>query len=190
MGDHLGNKPEALAVALASLNRARAQLQAGVEAVDAALEALATCESDATRAAAGLFNNLPALAGGPPTKAEVQLAIAAWNAAAEAHGLPRVQTVEGARLVKLTARLSTYGLDGWRDMLTKISTSRFLRGEASGGNHEGWRCTFDYVIRATPFLQIREGQFDDARRGRPGGDVMSAVRNLGGGRGGAAEPMR
>ena len=88
---------------------------------------------------------------------ELDHAFNAFNALAEKIGRPKVQRRGSARKAALGKRLSECGgLEGWRALLAKVEGSRYLRGEVNG-----WKCDFDFLVRASKFTRIMEGSFDD-----------------------------
>jgi hypothetical protein len=95
-----------------------------------------------------------------PPNPQVPLAVEAWNETAIACGLPRAQHVTDKRRKAIVLRLKDVGgLDGWRVLMGKIRASPFLRG----GNQQGWRCDFDWVLKPANLTKIMEGNYDDRK---------------------------
>jgi hypothetical protein len=84
----------------------------------------------------------------------------------------------GTRKRQLAARLDAEGLDGWREMLSKVAASSFLRGE---GN-TGWRADFDFVVKEGNFVKITEGRYDTGPPSEPARyerDPLGNMRRVG-----------
>jgi hypothetical protein len=48
----------------------------------------------------------------------------------------------------------------WRDYFTFITKSNFLMGRVEmSGNHENWKCDFDFIININKFVNIIEGKY-------------------------------
>lgn len=107
------------------------------------------------------------LDAGPDLLAE---AVRLWNEMAPRVGLASVQHLSAKRKSSLKARLKECGgLDGWVIALGKVEASDFLAGRS-----KDWRASFDFVLQASSFTKLMEGQYDnrDNRDGsptRPGG---------------------
>lgn len=92
----------------------------------------------------------------PKGQNAVDQIMAKWNAQ---DGLCRVETVtrSSTRGKALNARLKEYGLDKVLAAIDRIGKSSFLRGE----NDSGWQVTFDWFVKASNFVKVIEGQYDD-----------------------------
>lgn len=73
-------------------------------------------------------------------------------------GLPDVRKLTDLRRKSLTARLRDGGLDDWRQVCQKVSSSAFLRGEEGG-----WSATFDWIVNPQNYQKILEGNYDKTR---------------------------
>lgn len=107
---------------------------------------------------------------------DVKLAFEDWNKLAAHSGLPRAETLNAKRKSSLRARLTECGgIEGWRNALRMIPGSPFLMGE----NNSGFTATLDFVLQASSFTKLREGNY--AKRGngpapaQPKG--LAAIRN-------------
>lgn len=91
---------------------------------------------------------------------DVAEAVAAFNDMAARHGIPRVQKMTDTRRKALRARLKECGgIEGWRLALSKIEASDFLMGRS-----RDFRCTFDWIINASNFTKLMEGNYDNRSR--------------------------
>lgn len=69
---------------------------------------------------------------------------------------PIIRKIDGARRQTCKARCAEYTLDEWRECITNIRGSPFLRGE------RGWQgFTFDWWIKKANFQKILEGNYND-----------------------------
>lgn len=108
---------------------------------------------------------------------EVQRAVEIWNETATRLGLPRCQAVTKTRVQHLRARLRECGgLDGWKAAIEKVAASRFLTGQTP----EGFRASFDFVITASKFTRICEGNYDDKKPKPAGGNGFHDLVRSGG----------
>ena len=77
--------------------------------------------------------------------------------------LVAVRDITPTRQAAIIARsedlLKTYdfpdAIDGWRKLMGLVRGSPFLRGELNG-----FRCDFDFAIRASSFTKIMEGKYE------------------------------
>lgn len=92
----------------------------------------------------------------PRGDAQALEAFQAWNETAQRLGLPLAAKLTPDRKRRLLARLSDYGLDGWRKALENIPRSKFLRGMEGERN---WRCTFDFLISPSGFSKVYDGSY-------------------------------
>lgn len=101
---------------------------------------------------------------GRANKADVDLAVEAWNATAARVGLASVQRLSTARKNLVLARLAECGgLEGWNHAMAKVEASRFLRGEVRTNGHEAWRASFDFIVKQGNFTKLMEGNYDDRK---------------------------
>ena len=110
-------------------------------------------------------------------KALLDEAVTAWNVMAADNGLAQVQKLTPAREASLRRRLKDCGgINGWDDMLSKVSESSFLLGQSGDRN---WRATFDFVIKESKFAAIMEGTYDDPPDDKGlGGDRLGAAFDI------------
>jgi hypothetical protein len=78
-----------------------------------------------------------------------------WNELAASIELPQIRKLTPQRRINLRNRIADYTVDEFREVLSKIPASPFLRGDT------GWHgCTFDWVTKKTNFQKILEGNYD------------------------------
>jgi len=87
----------------------------------------------------------------------VQDAVDGWNDKALVHGWPLIVAVNENRRRSVAARLRESGLEGWRAALSRAGESQYL-----GRDPPPW-FTFDWLIKATNFLKLIEGNYDRQR---------------------------
>jgi len=101
----------------------------------------------------------------------VMAAIEAWN---EICGdrLGRVTIATDARKDLLGQRLRMHmgpdPLTGWRAYCLRVVSSRFLTGQSGSGRP--FKASFDWCCKQANAVKILEGNYDDDRAGRSGGD--------------------
>jgi hypothetical protein len=98
----------------------------------------------------------------PTARQQAREAFALFVDAAKQCGLPAPRDID-AHLVKLTASISKHGLDGWREVLTKIRASAFLKGE----NPNGWRLTLSWLVKPENFAKVLDGNYDKRNSSKP-----------------------
>ena len=64
---------------------------------------------------------------------------------------------------RIIPRIKEHGLDEWREALTKIEASPFLRGE------KGWRIDIEFLLSPTGFDKVLSGEYDH----RPSGTSLA-----------------
>lgn len=69
--------------------------------------------------------------------------------------------LSGARKGLINARIKTHGKDMFANMIRKANQSDFLKGQ----NKNGWRATFDWLIRPTNFEKVISGNYDNKNSG-------------------------
>jgi len=96
----------------------------------------------------------------PPTAPKMPLKAAAdcWNEAAGRAGWKTILTLTGNREEQLRNRLREVGLDGWKAAIGQALSSDYL----AGSDPPNW-FTFDFIIKATNFSKLREGNYDRSR---------------------------
>jgi hypothetical protein len=64
------------------------------------------------------------------------------------------------------------GIEGWNAALAMVRGSRLLRGEMPPrpGHRTAWCCTFDFLVSASGFVKVMEGNYRDDRPGAGSGD--------------------
>lgn len=80
-----------------------------------------------------------------------------WNEKlAPALGKPRIRKLDGSRRQTCKARCAEFTITEWRETITNIRGSPFLRGNT------GWQgFGFDWWIKKSNFLKILEGNYND-----------------------------
>jgi len=97
----------------------------------------------------------------PPTapKMPLKAAVDCWNEAAGRAGWKTILTLTGNREEQLRNRLREVGLDGWKAAIGQALSSDYL----AGSDPPTW-FTFDFIIKATNFSKLREGNYDRSRQ--------------------------
>ena len=91
---------------------------------------------------------------------ELQIALAEYNQTAKQVGWPIAAKFDEDRRRKLRQRLNDVGgLDGWRQALLKASASNHCRGQ----NSRGWVLSLDFLLQASSFTKLMEGNYDNRR---------------------------
>jgi hypothetical protein len=64
--------------------------------------------------------------------------------------IPKVLKLTADRKKKAAARIRDCEIDEakWRRILDNVHNSPFLSGEKPGKGHDGWRATFDFVVKS------------------------------------------
>lgn len=70
---------------------------------------------------------------------------------------PKLRTKSAARMKTIAARLRTSGMDAIKEVFTKAEASDFLKGN----NKNGWKASFDWIIKESNFNKILEGNYDN-----------------------------
>jgi len=100
------------------------------------------------------------LTGEPLAKPdEVQIAFDLWNDTAKRSGLPRAKILDEPRRRAIKARLKAAGLDGWREAMTAVQASAFLRGQRPGSDGRTFRADLSFVCQAKSFARLIEGGY-------------------------------
>jgi uncharacterized protein YdaU (DUF1376 family) len=80
-----------------------------------------------------------------------------WNEICYPCKFPKVVEFSEVRKRKERMRLSERTIESWRDVLTKITKSPFLRGN----NSAGWRATYDWIIsNSENSIKVLEGKYE------------------------------
>ena len=70
---------------------------------------------------------------------------------------PTLRAKSAARMKTIGARLRTSGIDAIKEVFTKAEASDFLKGN----NKNGWKASFDWIIKESNFNKILEGNYDN-----------------------------
>ncbi|MEG0656768.1 MAG: hypothetical protein RR465_07085, partial [Mucinivorans sp.] len=73
--------------------------------------------------------------------------------------LPKVKELTDPRKKAIVARLGKYGSDQVKEVIDKTAASEFL----NGANDQGWKASFDWIIKPANFTKIRENTYDNAQ---------------------------
>lgn len=96
---------------------------------------------------------------------ETSQAVEAFNGSAERAGWPKVQRLSKARISALRARLKEAGgIEGWQTALAKAEASDFLCGRVQARGSPPWRASFDFLLQASSFAKLLEGNYDNRDR--------------------------
>ena len=84
--------------------------------------------------------------------------IEAWNSL----GLSKVNDIfpDSVRHKNLKARINQYGEEAIFNVIEKVKSSSFLRGQSESG----WQATFDWLVKPSNFQKVLEGQYDDRKK--------------------------
>lgn len=103
---------------------------------------------------------------------QVQAAFDRYNRMARASACPVANLLNAQRRSRLKARLKETGIDGWNDAVDRVARSEFCQG----ANDNGWVASLDFMLQATSFTRIIEGNFDNKQAApRKGGGVLARV---------------
>lgn len=81
--------------------------------------------------------------------------VESWNELAGRIGKPKAKLLTPERRVRVKARIAGYTIDEFRQVLSNIERSPFLRGDR---NWQG--CTFDWFTKKANFQKILEGNYN------------------------------
>ena len=94
-------------------------------------------------------------------ESNINKALQAYNDLAKRIGLPICQKFTEGRRRKLKKRLEDCGgMEGWNAALAKVEAIPGLRGKANGSDHQGWRCSIDFLLTESRFVKLMEGAYD------------------------------
>lgn len=100
----------------------------------------------------------------------------AYNEMAERAGLPMAQVFTEKRRNALRKRLvEAGGIEGWHVALGKVETSPHCTGD----NDINWRASLDFMLQASSFVRLMEGNYDGLgipRRGNALADAFDRIR--------------
>ena len=102
--------------------------------------------------------NTPVAPKGAPTPGDALKAFEAYNQTALRCALQQAGRLTPDRQRKIIARLRDYGLDGWMTALANLERSAFLRGK----NDRNWRANLDFLLQASSFSKVHDGQYGGA----------------------------
>ncbi len=71
--------------------------------------------------------------------------------------LPKVMVLSKARKSAISSRINEHGLNSITQVFQMTGASKFMNGD----NKEGWRATFDWVMKPTNFVKILEGNYQN-----------------------------
>lgn len=71
--------------------------------------------------------------------------------------LAKVSKTNAARNKKSAERFKEDSPDGWAEAVRKLAGSSFCHGN----NKQGWKCTFDFLLKPESRLKALEGAYDD-----------------------------
>lgn len=71
--------------------------------------------------------------------------------------LPKVTTISSARERAIKSRLKEFTVKQFQTLFRKAQASKFLTGK----NKNNWRANFDWLMNATNFAKVLDGNYDD-----------------------------
>lgn len=95
--------------------------------------------------------------------------MSAWNHLTEPP-IPQCREVTRARRVHAKARLSERQMPDWHQIISRIQSSGFCRGE----NDRGWVATFDWLLKPDTAVKVLEGKYDDRAKHHGGKETLGA----------------
>lgn len=78
--------------------------------------------------------------------------------------LPKVTTISSARERVIKTRLKEFTVEQFTTVFKKAEASKFLNGR----NGKAWRANFDWLINASNFVKVLDGNYDDRTANRDG----------------------
>lgn len=108
------------------------------------------------RGEAGLFELGP---GKPEPPDDVEAALDLWNETAARCGLPKAKILDDARRKAIRKRLESGGLDVWRQAMTAVEASAFLRGLRPGSDGRAFKADLGFVCQAKSFARLVDGGY-------------------------------
>lgn len=105
-----------------------------------------------------------------PSRVELDEAVELYNDLAARYGFPGCRNLTGKRKGQLRQRLMEYdGLKTWKEVLSKVEQSSWLRSKVKGTN--GWKVSIDFIIQPTSFAKLLEDFYydgpDQSSSGKP-----------------------
>ena len=105
---------------------------------------------------------------------DVTAMVEIWNAFAAENDMSKVQSITKPRISSAKARLKECGgLDGWRDAIQKVRESPYWMGD----NNNGFKATFDSLIRPKNFTKLMEDGFKDRSPPKPENELLKTIRS-------------
>lgn len=107
-----------------------------------------------------------------PINSQIKAALNAYKLAAQDSGWPQIKTLTKPRRSKLLARLKDAGgIEGWQTAIERAQKS----AHCCGHNERGWIINFDFLVTASSFTRLMEGNYDNrAPKQRAGAETASA----------------
>ena len=100
----------------------------------------------------------------PLTPVDALDAFNAYNDLAQRVGLALARTLTPQRRRALIARMREHGgIAAWHQALGNIEKSAFLQG----GNERGWRASLDFLLQASSFTKVVEGNYGNGAHAQP-----------------------
>lgn len=97
--------------------------------------------------------------GGGEAPDEIRQAFDMWNATAMACALPLAKSLDENRRRAIRKRLEAGGLERWRDAMTAVECSAFLRGLRAGRGGTPFRADLTFVCQASSFQKLIDGAY-------------------------------
>ena len=76
---------------------------------------------------------------------------------------PRVTTLSDSRKKAIKARLNIFSVEDFQTVFAKAEASDFLKG----ANDRSWTATFDWIIKDSNFVKIKDGNYDNRAKINP-----------------------
>jgi hypothetical protein len=101
-------------------------------------------------------DQLSLMPGDPPKVGVVKEAQRLYNEVAKRCGIPQSRVVNPKLEKDIRLRLDEIGgLDGWREALSRVEASSFLRGK----NNRGWKATIDFLAQPSSMAKLMNGAY-------------------------------
>ena len=76
---------------------------------------------------------------------------------------PRITTLSDSRKKAIKARLNIFSVEDFQTVFAKAEASDFLKG----ANDRNWTATFDWIIKDSSFVKIKDGNYDNRAKIKP-----------------------
>ena len=76
---------------------------------------------------------------------------------------PRITTLSDSRKKAIKARLNIFSVEDFQTVFAKAEASDFLKG----ANDRNWTATFDWIIKDSNFVKIKDGNYDNRAKIKP-----------------------